>query len=740
MKKEKIMKIIIFIVVLLIPIIYSFFYLKSYWNPYGDLSGINLAVVNLDEGDNEDNQGKEFVKELKNSGTFNICEVTFEEAAKGMQEGNYYATITIPSNFTKCLNSASTSHKQIATITYSPNQATNYLATQIINSGMKTIEISLKTKIDSKIVGTLSNKLQEVPNSLNKISDGAEEILEGSQNLNNGLKQINDGTSKLNESYTEFDNGVNSAYEGSKSLDNGISQVNSGVGTLSEGANSLDSAITQINEGIEELSEKGNEGIHALGTGISELNKGADNLNQGVSTYVNGTNQLANGAIQYIDGTTNLLNNVENYINNVDTVNGGVNQLLNSIIQYSNVSDDPTIKAMAQNAQKIISTNEQITNAGKQIKTGATQITSSNSTINTGAKQLLQSGNIVKNGASELYNGTQKLVQGTNGLTAITGGVSNLKSALLKVKDGTQTLTTGVNTLNVGTTALKLGSNDLNSGLNKLNNSSKEVKSALNTLNDGTNSAYQGSLQLVNGVETFNKEIKNGIEETNKELKNLEGIEEFAKSPVEFKTEEYGQVDSYGIAFTPLFLCIGLWVGALMTYVVFYYDQKNRFGIFGSNTKNHILQNILYILIGIVEGIITGALLKLGLGYEVENIVLYYFASALIGVTFMSIIQFLIKNFGDVGKFLALVILVLQLAASGGTFPIETIDKTFQTITPYLPMTYAIKLLKEILVPTASNFKGQYIGILIGISVAILAIMFIIDIIRLKQKNKETNN
>ncbi len=740
MKKEKIMKIIIFIVVLLIPIIYSFFYLKSYWNPYGDLSGINLAVVNLDEGDNGENQGKEFVKELKNSGTFNICEVTFEESIKGMQEGNYYATITIPSNFTKCLNSASTSNKQIATITYSPNQATNYLATQIINSGMKTIEISLKTKIDSKIVGTLSKKLQEVPNSLNKISDGAEEILEGSQNLNNGLKQINDGTSKLNESYTEFDNGVNSAYEGSKSLDNGITKVNSGVGTLSDGAKSLDTAIFQINEGIEELSEKGNKGIETLGKGINELNQGTNNLNQGVSAYVNGTNQLANGAIQYVDGTTNLLTNVENYINNVDTVNGGVNQLLNSIIQYSNVSNDSTIKAMAQNAQKIISTNEQITNAGKQIKSGMAQITSSNSTINTGAKQLLQSGDSIKNGANELYNGTQKLVQGTNGLTAITGGVSNLKSALLKVKDGTQTLKTGVNTLSTGTKSLKLGSNDLNNGLNKLNNSSKEVKSALNTLNNGTNSAYQGSIQLVNGVETFNTEIKNGIEETNKELKNLEGIEEFAKSPVEFKTEEYGTVDSYGIAFTPLFLCIGLWVGALMTYVVFYYDQKHRFGIFGSDNKKHIIQNVLYIAIGLVEGIITGALLKLGLGYEVQNIVLYYFASALIGVTFMSIIQFLIKNFGDVGKFLALVILVLQLAASGGTFPIETIDKAFQNITPYLPMTYAIKLLKEILVPTASDFKGQYIAILIGISFAILAIMFILDVIRLKQKNNEASN
>ena len=99
----------------------------------------------------------------------------------------------------------------------------------------------------------------------------------------------------------------------------------------------------------------------------------------------------------------------------------------------------------------------------------------------------------------------------------------------------------------------------------------------------------------------------------------------------------------------------------------------------------------------------------------------------------MSIIQFLIRNFGDIGKFLALIILVLQLAAAGGTFPIETIDKGFQAISPYLPMTYAIKLLREILVPTATNFKANYIGILIAISVILFIITEIVDIIKNKK-------
>ena len=226
------------------------------------------------------------------------------------------------------------------------------------------------------------------------------------------------------------------------------------------------------------------------------------------------------------------------------------------------------------------------------------------------------------------------------------------------------------------------------------------------------------------------------MQDTKEQLKSLNGIEEFGENPVEFKTEEYGKVDSYGIAFTPLFLCIGLWVGALMAYVVLYYDHDERFGIFGMNAKNKILQNLIYLGLGAVEGLLTGWLLKAGLGFEVQNMALYYGSSILIGITFMSIIQFLIRNFGDIGKFLALIILVLQLAAAGGTFPIETIDKAFQAVSPYLPMTYSIKLLREVLVPTASNFKGTYIGILVGIIAVTMLITFVVDIIN-KRKNEE---
>lgn len=705
-KITKIIAIIIFIVVLLIPVIYSFFYLKSYWDPYGDLKGISIAIVNLDEGENGENQGKEFVKTLKDDGTFKICEVTLTQANEGMQNGDYYATITIPNNFTKCLNSASTTDKQIATITYSPNQASNYLATQIIGSGIKTIETKLQAKIDSKVAEGLAEKLEEVPDSLNKISDGANQILDGSQSLNNGLAKINDGTNKLSTSYKEFDNGIESAYEGSKSINNGLNQVNTGVGTLSNGSEKLDNAISQINAGAEKLSSEGSQGIKSLGNGIKELNTGATKLNAGVSQYADGAKSLAQGTNQYIAQTTNFAN--------------GVKQLITAL------------EASGQEVPAELAALE------TQLKQGADAIVNGSTQLSQGANGIISTSDGIKQGANDVANGVGKLAQSSAGFSQITEGINNLKNALNQVQEGTTSLKGGVTTLSDGTNALKEGSNSLSEGLSKLNNSSSDIQSALNQLSEGTNSAYNGSTDLVNGVQTFKTEIDNGINQTNEKLESLNGIEDFTNNPVEFETESYGTVDSYGVAFTPLFLCIGLWVGALMGYVVLYYDQKQRFGIFGNTSKNKLLQNILYIGIGALEGIITAALLKVGLGFPVEDVALYYLSSVLIGITFMSIIQCLIRNFGDIGKFVALIILVLQLAASGGTFPVETIDQGFQGFTNALPMTYSIKLLREVLVPTQTNFKGQYIAILIAFTAITLAITYTVDIIKIKRnKAKE---
>lgn len=711
MNSKKIMKMVIFIVVMLIPIIYSFFYLKSYWDPYGNLQDMKVAIVNLDKGDNGENQGEKVINSLKEKNVVDVCEVSKNEAENGLKNQKYYAVITIPENFTKDLNSAGEVDKKIVQITYSPNQKMNYLASQIINRIVVATETQIKSEISSKTVETLADNLKDVPNNLQKISDGSAEILDGTQSLSNGLNELNNGVNTLKNGYSIFDNGVERAANGSKQLNSGINQIDNGAKALSEGGNTLNSAIQQINKGADTLLQSGNSGVEELQTSINQLNAGSNQLNEGVKKYVDSSDYLGRNTSAYIDGVNGLNENTK--------------ALLTAIAQYGQVSQDPNVIGISKKAQEILSSGayDKIETSGKAIKSGS--------------QELMKSSAVVKTGAQNLADGTKMLSQGTEGLNQLTAGMAELKNGLAQVQNGTNDLNSGISSLENGTQSIKSGSETLTTGLETLNSNSDKIQIALNALSDGTNSAYNGSLELQDGVRTLKKGVDDGIQNANKELEKLDGLSEHISNPVEVVEKDYGEVTSYGIAFTPLFLSIGLWVGALMCYVVLYYDQKHRFGIFDSNYENKLKQNLAYLAVGVIQGLVTAFLLKVTLGYNVDNQLEYYIISALMGLCFTSIIQFLIRTFGDVGKFLALIILVLQLAASGGTFPVDIIAKGFRWLNPLLPMTYTINLIKDCLISTETNFIARNCLI---ISAYVAVAVVLTGIVELVKKNKKVDN
>ena len=206
MKDKKFMKVIIIIAVIIIPVLYSFFYLKAFWDPYGNLHDMNIAIVNLDEGDNDENLGTELVNKLKDKDTMTITVLNnSDEAQEGLVNQDYYATITIPKNFTKDLNNAENSDRKVTTISYSPNQKNNYLASQIINKVVTTVETELRSEVSKKVVGKLSDKLEEVPDKMGEISDGANQLQDGTSQLQSGLQELNKGTNNLSTNYEKFD-------------------------------------------------------------------------------------------------------------------------------------------------------------------------------------------------------------------------------------------------------------------------------------------------------------------------------------------------------------------------------------------------------------------------------------------------------------------------------------------------------------------------------------------------------
>lgn len=650
-KENKLFRNIIICAVLIIPFMYSFFYLKAYWNPYGEgnIDNLPVAIINSDEGE----KGESLVNSIKDSKKLKLDVVNEKEATAGLNDGKYYAVINIPSDFSKNIESAGEVEKVHPTITYSPNQKSNYLSSQIINTVVITAEKSLDNEINSGIIASLEDKLKEVPNSLNTISDGFGNLLEGTNKLKNGVTEIKTGTETLKS-------GIESAYNGSKTINDKLS---ASIESLKN-----DNTAAIDNATLNTIKKQVNGSVNSTFTDDYKKVIGVKAVASVKSTYQAKMKQIEQGLLNQLSayGVTD----VKAYCSS-STVNETLKNYCNSYIQLdtlvSQLNDSSSILYMS------------IYNTAVEAS-----YTASVQTANTVSENVAKS---VATSAKK--QATEKSIES---LTTLNSGISSLTDGLYKLNEGSTSLYTGITTLENGTI----------------------------TLNSSVSSAK--------------KELDNKISETKEELKKVDSLSEYAKEPVNIETKTVNEISSYGTAFAPLFISIALWVGSLMMFIVLYYDKNERFGLLGIDSEKRVKRTLAYHGLATLSGVLLAFLLQILLDFSITNILLYYFVIVLVSNCFLAIIEFLIMNFGDIGKFVALIILVLQLAASGGTFPIETVTKGFRFLNPILPMTYTVKLIKETIVSIESSLLLQNL-LIVGL---IFVVFFIVNIVIDKIKENKS--
>ena len=588
-------KYVVIIAVLLVPFMYSFFYLKAYWNPYGkgNIDNLPVAVVNKDSGD----KGKELIDNIKESKKLKLSVVSNDEATDGLNDGKYYAIISIPKDFTSSMNSASNTNKRHATITYSPNQKSNYLSSQIINTVVLTVEKNLDNTVNSKIVENLSDKLKAVPTQLNTISTGFGKLSEGTSQIENGASELKSGSEQLK-------NGINEAYNGSKTITDG---VNASIENLK---NDKSEAIdTQT---LNNIKNQVTSSVNATFTDTYKNAIGVQAVETVKAQYENNINLLKQGILANISAFG--ITDVDAYCNS-SSVNPGLANYCSSYLG-------------------LVSLNNQLNDSSSVIYQSIY-----NTAITSAQKSAVQT-------ASNVSETVAKQVATSAKETATNKSIASLTP-----------LQEGLNSLTSGLAKLNTGSNDLYNGTVKLN---------------------EGTTTLNNSVKASKVELDNKINSTKSEMKKVDGLSKYSKMPIKAETKEVNKVSSYGTAFSPLFISIALWVGSLMLFMVLYFDKEKRFGLLGIDSKKRVKRTLAYHGLASASGLILGILLQLLLDFSITNVLLYYVSIILIANCFLAIVEFLIETFGDIGKFIALIILVLQLAAAGGTFPIETVTKGFR--------------------------------------------------------------
>ncbi len=368
----------------------------------------------------------------------------------------------------------------------------------------------------------------------------------------------------------------------------------------------------------------------------------------------------------------------------------------------------------------------QVQDGASQVKDGASQVQQGKSAVQEGASQVQQGSSAVQQGASQVQQGSEELDSAVDSSLIPDGPVK-------EYIDSTSELAKGTGKVADGSSQVAQGASDLADGSVQLADGSSQVAQGASDLADGSVQLAEGSLSLAAGAELLGNSAAQALftaagslGATANQLSAITGINEtllgdYFFSPVKLERNEVFSVPDYGSNVAPFYIVLSMWVGALITCVMI--EPKSSIGTKYSPFEMYSGKLLIYIVLSMLQACVTiiGAYL---LGVHVDNYPLFIFSSILVSVVFMILVYSVISAIGTVGKGAIVVLLVLQISATGGIYPIEIMHKFFQTLYPYMPMTYAIKLIREaqLGVVWSNYWPALAILLAIGIITVIVAV------------------
>lgn len=681
------------IAVLFVPVLYSGMFLWAFWDPYEHLSDLPVAVANEDSGATMEGEklqlGDDLVGKLKESKDFDFQFVSENEGEKGLEQQEYYMMIKIPEDFSENATTLLDDHPEKLELVYIPNESFNFLSAQIGETAAERIKASVSEKLSETYAETMFDKIGNLAEGLDKASDGAAEINDGADKLKDGSQELYKNLSVLAGKSIEFNQGMNFANSGAEELANGAETLAGGLGQLEDGHTKLEDASSELLTGQKDLMAgaskvkaglvEANKKIPVMVHGITKIEQGSDQLAQNLSNWKAGADQTASGAADLQAGIQELQKQME---------------------------------AMAPLLAEYPDKQKEVATALEKLEAGSVSLEKGTVALSDSAGALAAGAKTISGSLGELNTGQSKLLQGIRDLTAgstqLEAGAGKLASGQEQFHSGMELFGNKLSEAAEGSVELSKGSSKLVGGMNQLTSGSSAMSDGTGQLASGAEKLSEGNKKVADGTSELAEKLKDGADEA--QISPNDQTYTMFAAPVKLDSERINKVPNYGTGFAPYFLSLGLFVGALLLSIVFPLREPAgipRNGVNWFLSKFGILSGI-----GIIQALVADAIVLGGLGLHVESIPLFLIFSIVTSLTFIALVQFLVTLLGDPGRFVAIIILILQLTTSAGTFPLELIPGFLQRFNSYLPMTYSVHGFKAVISSGDFGFMWQNTGIL----------------------------
>ena len=367
--------------------------------------------------------------------------------------------------------------------------------------------------------------------------------------------------------------------------------------------------------------------------------------------------------------------------------------------------------------QKLGDLQSALSAGASQMSSGAGQLSAGASKVQSGASQVKSGANDLKKGANGLSAGSSKVKEGSSQISSSADQISvgssqvqesakqldssvdesSLPDQLKPVVHGSKELANASSDLAGASSNLAQGSSKLANGSVDLANGASSVASGGSQLADGSISLAAGSVLLANGASSALFSASSGLAGAANSLSSITGVNEsdvgeYIYSPVVLKENELYSVPDYGSEVAPFYLVLSMWVGAIITCVMLRTGQST--GTKYTPSEMYFGKLLIFMVMAVLETTVTliGAFI---LGIKMANPLLFVLSAYFIALIFMLICYSLISALGHIGKGLAVIWLVFQISGTGGIYPIQLMGQFLQTVSPYMPMTHGITLLRE---------------------------------------------
>ncbi|HDX9668465.1 TPA: YhgE/Pip domain-containing protein [Bacillus cereus] len=567
--------------------------------------------------------------------------------------------------------------------------------------------------------GELKAGTTDLSNGMGKLAEGQSQLEKGSQEIQKGLQDLNSNVQKsaagLGEMQSEIPSILNAVNEKIDGAGANVNQLNELTQSTAGDAKNAAQEVANLQKQIESLPKEYQEQLQPF---ITSAVKSTATVQQKASGVAGGTNKL-NEEVKQLKGEIHQkTNGLQNKLPNpagVETLAGGIEKLTNAQNEF--VSKFHGFGEGLDNAKigadKLKDGSVQLIDGVTQLQNGSGKVTAGLGALSAGANQMAGGVNQLADGSSQVTGGLGTLSAGANqmagGVNQLADGSSQVTGGLGTLSVGANQMTGGVNQLADGSGQVTTGLGTLNGGLNKMSTGSTQLIDGVNKLADGSGKVTDGLVKVNDGSGELAEKLGEGAEKTG-EVKGTDKTYDMFASPVKVKTEKMAEVPNYGTGFTPYFLSLGLFVGALLLSIV--YPLRDTVGVPKSGFSWFISKFGVLLSVGVIQAVVADVILLFGLGVEVQSIPYFILFSIVTSLAFIALIQCLVTAFGDAGRFIAIITLIIQLTTSAGTFPLELIPKFLQPFNAWLPMTYSVSGLKAVVSSGDFNFMWQNIGIL----------------------------